>query len=240
MNWLAAAPLHVVVSGHLSTGGGTNDATWLALGLSLLSVLVAAYSVWQTNSREHFRWLQEKRREAYVTFMTSTRDAYEAIAERGRLVDAPRVPSDYDPILEPYEGLSPEAARKDLEKRGHEIDVLMGQVKRAQDVLTIVGPKDMATLGGKVHARLKLDRGYYSPTGYTHRELDEDRILENARETGDGFLTALRRAYAGDEFSLEKYREAFHRNPLSDLWDKFTLAARQEMDRTTPKRERST
>jgi hypothetical protein len=129
--------------------------------------------------------LQEKRREAYVTFLTATRDTYDAIEQRGRRSYAPRVTEDL-----------PEPDSPTLTQDRTAIDQNFGKVKRAKDILAVVGPKEMEELGDAVMARLSLDRIYYSPTGWSQREKDRERILRYAGATDNpAFLAAMRNVY---------------------------------------------
>lgn len=166
--------------------------------------------------REHHRWLQEKRREAYVEFMSAVRTAYDAIAARGRDVDAPRLASDF-----------PDPDSERLVAARTAIDEAFGEVARARNILAIVGPVEMEQLGKNLIARLQLDRGYYSPTGWSDRWVDRARILERAEAAGDAtFLTQLRAAYGVDVVDVDAFRAAFSAHRLEAVWDRFNEKAR--------------
>lgn len=224
---------------------GVEQAAWPTI-IGIGAALAALFSAWvafigqrRTDRREHHRWLLEKRREAYVTFMTAARGAYDAISERGQKVGAPRVESDFSGDGWP----DPEDTEADIEKKLAEaradIDKKIGEVERAQDILAIVGPEEMETLGLRVIARLKLDRGYYSPEGFTNRNKvkDKERILLNAEATGNtAFLSELRSAYAEGTVNTDAFREAFHKHRLEDFWNAFNLEARTVLRESKPGR----
>jgi hypothetical protein len=52
--------------------------------------LVPFSSIAKTVPTPNHRWLQEKRCEAYVAFLSATRNTYDAIEKRGRPAKAPR------------------------------------------------------------------------------------------------------------------------------------------------------
>ncbi len=210
----------------------------VAVLASIISIGVAIYTLKAADRREHHRWLQEKRREAYVTFMTSARRAYDAISERGQYVEAPRVESDYEGPAAPDLAI---ADRQKLAEAMADIDRNMGEVLRAQDVLAIVGPQVMEKLGLRVIARLKLDRGYYSPTGWSDRNKPQEResILRNAEATeNEDFLNALNNAYATGPVDVELFLKAFHDNRLDGFWVAFNLEARRVLMESKPGRHR--
>ena len=195
-----------------------------------VSIWVAFYSLKRVDRREHHRWLQEKRREAYVTFMTAVRSAYDAISERGQVVGAPRIDSDYS---------GPETS--ELREARASIDRKLSEVARAQDVVAIVGPEEMERLGLQVIARLKLDRGYYSPTGWSDRNKSKDKesILRNAEATGnEAFLAALKAAYAKGPVDVTAFRAAFSGNRLDSLWNAFNEKARSVLKESKPGQHR--
>ncbi|MBF4582337.1 hypothetical protein ITJ54_06590 [Curtobacterium sp. VKM Ac-2865] len=229
MNLSAFASAAVV---SVSSNSGVE--TWLAPAVAGLGALLAAgaalYVARATNRREHEGWLREKRREAYVTFMTATRDAYDVIELRGRRVSAPRMDTDYEPKDDP-EVLGLKA----------DIDQELGAVKRALDVLTIVGPPEMESRARTVVARLNLDRGYYSPDGHSNRRKDKDRVLARAEETQNiAFLDGLRAAYANAAFDDEVYRAAFHNHRLAPFWDAFAADARKIIGKRARRGEQRT
>ncbi|KTR10181.1 hypothetical protein [Curtobacterium citreum] len=213
--------LSAFASAAASVSSKTGLETWLAPAVAGLGALLAAaaalYVARATNRREHEGWLREKRREAYVTFMTATRDAYDVIEVRGRRVSAPRMDTDYEPKDDP-EVLGLKA----------DIDRELGAVKRALDVITIVGPPEIESRARTVVARLNLDRGYYSPDGHSNRRKDKDSVLARAKETQNmALLDELRSAYADDRFDEEVYRAAFHNYRLTLFWDAFAADARR-------------
>lgn len=212
--WSASSVLPVVF--------GLPESTWTvitAVGAVIaasLSTGVALYSLRRADRREHHRWLQEKRREAYVEFMSAVRTAYDAIAARGRDVDAPRLASDF-----------PDPDSERLVAARTAIDEAFGEVARARNILAIVGPVEMEQLGKKLIARLQLDRGYYSPTGWSDRWKDRARILERAEDAGNtSFLTQLRAAYGVDAVDVDAFRAAFSAHRLETFWDRFNEKAR--------------
>lgn len=209
----------------------------VSLVAAFISIAVAIYTSTSSARRDHHRWLQEERRKAYVAFLTASRDAYEAITERGQKVGAPRIDSDYRThrrrghLREEQDPTDDE-----LKEARAEIDRRLGDVRRAQDVLSIVGPRPMEELGKQVFARLSLDRGYYSPTGWTDRQKDRIAILARAEDTGNtDFLNQLRAAYAHDPVDVDEFRKAFHNHRLQGFWSAFTKAARCELDRPNPR-----
>lgn len=197
----------------------------------MATVLVAASSVfvsWRTGKRadrrDHLRWLQEKRREAYVTFLTATRDAYDSIEKRGQDAEAPRINRDHRRPNSPQ-----------LLKDRAEIDVNFGKVKRARDVLAIVGPKEMGDLGDAVLARISLDRIFYSPTGCSQRN-DKGRILQYVEATDNkDFLVAMQAAYdAKGRPNFAAYRAAHHEYRLDIFWETFAERSRHFLDEWKP------
>jgi hypothetical protein len=212
-----------------------------AVVATLISICVALYTLRAADRREHHRWLQEKRREAYVTFITAARDAYQAIDERGQKVRAPRSESDFskDEWAE-HEDTEADIDRK-LAKARADIDRKLGEVMRAQDVLAIVGPEEMEELGLGVIARLKLDRGYYSPTGWSSRKKPEDQasILRNAEDTGNrDLLNELRDSLKDGTVDVEAFRAAFHKHKLDSFWNAFNERARSVLKESKPGRHR--
>lgn len=216
--------------------------TFLGLETSAWTVIVAAFSVlvaaasaflaWRSSKRadkrEHHRWLQEKRREAYVTFLTATRDTYDVIEKRGRLSSAPRVTEDVQ---------DPDSPK--LRKHRTAIDQNFGKVKRAKDILAVVGPKEMEELGDAVMARLSLDRIYYSPTGWSQRDNDRERILRYAGATGiSAFHAAMRNVYDDQGHAdFEAYNAAHHEHRLDNSWASFTERARRILGDAKPNRQ---
>jgi hypothetical protein len=115
------------------------------------------------------------------------------------------------------------------------MDLLFGKLKRAKDILSVVGPKEMEDLGDHVIARLNLDRIYYSPTGWSQRNKDKERILRYAGATGNKeFHAAIVSAYLGDHAILERYRDAHHNHRLDDFWTDFTKGARRVLGEPKP------
>jgi hypothetical protein len=178
---------------------GLPESTWTvitAVGAVIaasVSTGVALYSLRRVDRLEHHRWLQEKRREAYVEFMSAVRTAYDVIAARGRDVEAPRVSGDF-----------PDPDSERLVAARTAIDEAFGEVARARNILAIVGPVEMEQLVKNLIARLQLDRGYYSPTGWSDRWKDRARIFERAENAGDAsLLKQLRAAYGVDAVDVD-------------------------------------
>lgn len=201
---------------------GLPESTWTVIAAvgaviaTSVSIGVALYSLRQVDRREHHRWLQEKRREAYVEFMSAVRTAYDAIAARGRDVGAPRIASDF-----------PDPDSEHLLAARRAIDEAFGEVARARNILAIVGPVKMEQLGKNLIARLQLDRGYYSPTGWSDRLEDRARILKRAEDAGNAsFLAELRAAYGVDAVDVDAFRAAFSAHRLDVFWDRFNEEAR--------------
>lgn len=209
---------------------GVEITTWtvlVAIGAvlaALFSAFIGLRSLKSAEKREHHRWLQEKRREAYVTFLNATRDTYDAIEKRGRLAKAPMLYQDHE---------DPEA--EELLEARDAIDLHFGQVKRAKDILSVVGPKEMEDLGDHIIARMKLDRIYYSPTGFSQRSENKERILRYAGDTGNKeFHAEIVDAYLGDHAVLELYRAAHHNHRLDVFWTDFTKGARGVLGDSKP------
>jgi hypothetical protein len=117
----------------------------------------------------------------------------------------------------------------------------MGELMRAQDVLAIVGPEVMEKLGLRVVARLKLDRGYFSPTGWSDRNKQHEResILRNAEATeNNDLIHKLKKAYANGPVDIAVFREAFNNNRLDSLWEAFNREARSVLLESKPSRHR--
>lgn len=209
---------------------GVEITTWtvlVAIGAvlaALFSAFIGLRSLKSAEKREHHRWLQEKRREAYVTFLSATRDTYDAIEKRGRMAKAPRELQDH-----------PDPKSKELIEARDAIDVHLGQVKRAKDILSVVGPKEMEDLGENVIARLNLDRIYYSPTGWSQRNEDKERILRYAGATGNKeFHAAMVAAYLENHAILDLYRTAHQKHRLDEFWTEFTKGARRILGDSKP------
>ena len=101
-------------------------------------------------------------------------------------------------------------------------------MKRAKDILAVVGPKEMEILGDALVARLILDRIFYSPTGWSQRDKEKERILRYAGATGSGdFLAAIRACYKQGTVDFEAYRAAHHNYRLNDFWTQFATSARE-------------
>lgn len=187
-------------------------------------MLIGLYALRRTEAREHHRWLQEKRREAYLEFLMATRDAYEAISARGISIGAADLAEDY-----------PEPKSEDLLRADSDINDKAGAVNRALDLLVIVGPKSMITAGRHVAARLRLDRVYYSPTRWTQLSVNKAKIMEYAEATGDaGLLADLRDAYSGGPVDLDKYREVHRDHRLDVFWSAFSTEAQKVLENPTP------
>lgn len=217
----------------------TEPLTILGLQIGVWTVIVAAFAVIvagysarvarsamkRTDAREHHRWLQEKRREAYVGFLTATRSTYESISERGKAIRAADLTEDY-----------PQPESDELVAARNEIDQRYGDAKRALDVLEIVGPKDMAQIGQNLMARLRLDRVFYSPTRWSQIHTNGDKILSDVKETGDlDFLAAMEQALSQGHVKLEEYRKAHADHRLETLWTTFTQKAHHVLADSKPK-----
>lgn len=184
------------------------------LGLATAGVSVLAMR--RTDSREHHRWLQEKRREAYVEFLSATRSAYESIADRGQGLDPDRMDD-----LPADSGAATEARE--------EIDQKMSHVKHAREVMAIVGPESVAQQGRQIIARLRIDRVYYSPTRATQLQ-DRDKVLRDVAETGnEDFRAAMEQAYAGGDLDLHAYKETLRLHRLESFWNSFIEESRRIM-----------
>jgi hypothetical protein len=181
----------------------------LATVISLaVSALIGFFAFRRQDVREHYRWLQEKRREAYVDFLSANRQAYGSIANRPGL---------------------PEPEREAASDRDED------QVNYAQNVLEIVGPKYMADRGREVIARLKLDRLYYSPDRITQLLDHKDKYLQRAKDTGKNeFHRKFVELYEKERFDTAGY-EALHREyPLRKFWEAFAVEARDELAKAHP------
>jgi hypothetical protein len=106
--------------------------------IALLGVIVGGLLQWPL---EHLRlqgthrsWLRDKRREAYVSFLDSTRGAYEVIVRWHHAHPA---------------GMSIE----DYERHADAVEEAVNRVRFAEGVVTIIGPPHVVTLARKVHAR---------------------------------------------------------------------------------------
>lgn len=227
---------------------GIDQPTWSiitgvgAVVATLISILVALYTLKAADRREHHRWLQEKRREAYVTFMTAARDAYDAIADRGKKVGAPRFQSDFSKDEWPEHQDEEADIDKKLADARADIDSRLAEVMRAQDVLSIVGPEEMEKLGRRVVARLKLDRGYYSPEGFSNRSrpADKERILHNVKATdNDDFVRQVKAAYdSSGAVNGAAFQSAFEQHRLEGFWKAFNMKARSVIKESKPGRHR--
>ena len=189
------------------------------------SAVINLHALRRTEAREHHRWLQEKRREAYVEFLMATRDTYDAISARGMSIGAAELGEDY-----------PESQSEELLQAQSEINEKQGAVARALDLLVIVGPESMITVARRVAARLRLDRIYYSPTRWTQLDVNNKaKIMEYAEATGDeGLLADMRDAYSGDAVDLDKYSQAHRNHRLDVLWSVFTTEAQKVLENPTP------
>jgi hypothetical protein len=227
VSWLADASPSPIVFLGLGASTWTIITGVAAVLATVISIVVAVYSLRRVDRREHHRWLQEKRREAYVTFMTASRTAYDAILERGQKVGAPRLESDH-----------PNPESDELKEYRTTIDRKFGELMRAQDILAIVGPGEMEELGKRLIARLTLDRTYYSPTGWSDRQVHKERILAQAEATGDiAFLTQLRASYTNASADVPAFWNAFHEHRLEAFWGNFNAKARDVLKRQEPSRD---
>jgi hypothetical protein len=100
----------------------------------------------------------------------------------------------------------------------------------------------METLGRRVVARLKLDRGYYSPEGFSHRirPADKERILRNVKATdNEDFLSQVKAAYDDSgAVNAAAFQAAFERHRLDGLWKAFNMKARSVIKESKPGRHR--
>lgn len=226
MTWLMNAVQATSAAGPEAQIG--TIAAIIAAIAAISSALIGLHALGRTETREHHRWLQEKRREAYVAFLIATRDTYEAISTRGNMIGAAD-------LLENYH----DQDSKVLLAASALIHEKQGEAARSLDLLVIVGPERMITAGRHVMARLRLDWVYYSPTRWTQLGKNKARIMELAEATGDAsFLLALKRAYAGDVVDLAQYRQAHHDHRLEDFWGAFTREAQKVLEDPTPARSR--
>lgn len=104
-----------------------------------ISAVISLYALRRTEAREHHTWLQEKRRKANVEFLRATQDTYEAISARGRSIGAADLAENYDG-----------AKLEELLRAHSDIDDKESEVTRALDLLMIVGPENMITVGKRV------------------------------------------------------------------------------------------
>lgn len=175
-----------------------------------ISALIGFKALRRTDVREHHRWLQEKRREAYVNFLSEARKAYRTIS---------------DP--EPETG----SEHRDALMRDED------DVNYALDVLRIVGPRSMAEAGEHVVARLKLDRLLYSPTRDQQLLDSKDRYIQRAHETGDpAFARGFEELYGADSFDSAGYLALHDKHPLRGFWQCFAEDAEKELAKPYPKR----
>lgn len=213
---------------------GIDTVVWTVI-VSALAIVVACYSALvshlalnRTDVREHHRWLQEKRREAYVQFLTATRGAYEAISERGGRSGATDLREEDHP-----DPNSDEILAADLE-----IAKKYGDAKRALDILEIVGPATMADLGKNLMSRLRLDRTYYSPTRWSQLQNEQAKLIGWASDTNDeAFLAAMKKALLQDPVDLDAYMQSHSDHKLETFWNRFTQEAKVVL--ADPKPDRS-
>lgn len=193
----------------------------LATIVNLVGLLVIGFLAFRrADVREHHRWLQEKRREAYVEFLAATRKASGTIAT-----------------------FSQDAEKKRRRRRIHqsEREAAIGrdedEANYAQDVLAIVGPSHMADQGRQVLARLKLDRLFYSPTREQQLRDGKEKYIQRAKETGDhAFATGFARLYDSKTFDVAAYEELHADHPLRGFWAEFASKAEEEMRKAHPGR----
>lgn len=173
-----------------------------------VSAFVAFWALRRKDIGDHHRWLQEKRREAYVDFLSAARKASKTISA-----------SDWRTKEEREAAIS------------HDED----EVEYALDVVSIVGPNDMALKGSGVVARLKMDRLFYSPTRDTQLLEGKDKYIERAEATGNSFFhQEFAALYAKEPFDVTAY-EAIHAHyPLRVFWGNFVRAARDELAKDRP------
>lgn len=193
---------------------------WLIPFISvLITAFVAILAMRRTDTREHHRWLQEKRREAYVDFLNSTRSTYEVISASQQV------------------GL--ETSGEVSSRRVEDIERKMNEAKRARDVLAVVGPDSMDRLGLQVMARLRLGRIYFSSTRDSQLG-SKDKILRIAEETGDpGLLKGVQAALHAEIADVSRYGEALSQHRLDGFWDTFTVEARNVLSVSRPGNSRT-
>lgn len=190
-------------------------ADWVPLATILngIAIVVIGFLAFRrADVREHHRWLQEKRREAYVEFLAATRKASRTIATFSR---------------DPKKKSEREAAI------GRDED----EASYAQDVLAIVGPSHMADQGRQVLARLKLDRVFYSTTREEQLRNGKEKYIERARDTGEpDFGDQFAKLFDSDSFDFDAYEALHARYPLRDFWVDFASEAEEEMRKAHPGR----
>lgn len=181
---------------------------YIATASLFVSALVAFLAFRRQDVREHHRWLQEKRREAYVEFLSTTRRAYKAFSA-----------TDW----------------KTEDERNAAVNHADDEVSYALDVVSLVGPEDMAERGRQAVARLKLDRLFYSPTREKQLREEKTKHLDRAKATGDpGFHSFFADLYAREPFNMGAYERLHEQYPLRSFWNMFVLAARNEMAKDRP------
>ncbi len=93
----------------------------------------------------------------------------------------------------------------------------------------------MEKLGGNVVARLKLDRIYYSPTGWSQRDKNRENVLKHAEATHNReFADAMRRTYIEGLADFAKYKAAHDSYRLDDFLTAFTESARRVLGDSKP------
>lgn len=195
--------------------------TWAGPALEAWTPLIAAVSLFvsafvaflalrRQDVREHHRWLQEKRREAYVEFLSVSRRASSTIsADRSHW----KTPKDREAAID------------------HDED----ELGYALDVLTIVGPEDMAARGRQIVARLKLDRLFYSTTRDQQLLEGKHKYIGRARSTGNLlFHKEFAALYTQDPFDFSAYEKLHEKYPLRTFWRSYTREARHELSKARP------
>ncbi|MEW1805166.1 hypothetical protein [Pseudarthrobacter sp. NPDC080039] len=190
--------------------------SFLAPLLPIATVAALIWSAWNTvlgfrraDAREHLRWLQEKRREAYVNFLAATRKA-------SRSISAPH-------------------RRAKLKERAAAIFADEEEVSYALDVVVIVGPPKMARMAREVEARLKMDRVFYSPKRGEQMLPWKEKYIQRAQQTGEPvFAHRFARLYDAERFDMAAYEELHAEFPLRDFWRDFSLEAEKELARDRP------
>lgn len=206
------------------------DVIGLASSLVPIATVIALiWSAWNTfrgfrraDAREHFRWLQKKRREAYVKFLSATRKASRSISQ----------PEETQRLRKPF-GRAPVTGRS--KDKAAAIFDDEEAVSYALDVVVIVGPKEMARQARQVEARLKLDRLFYSPKRAKLLLENKDKYVGRAKVTGDDlFANRFAQLYDSEPFDMGAYEDLHAKHPLRDFWSELTRQAEKELAKNRP------
>lgn len=174
-----------------------------------VSALVAFIALRRQDVREHHRWLQEKRREAYVQFLSATRRASATVTAAA-------------------------STWKTTDEREAAINRDEDEVNSALDVLYIVGPQGMAAMGHQLVARLSLDRLFYSPARDQLLLDRKDEYIGLAEGAGPLMHSGFAALYKAEPFDVAAYELLHEDFPLRFFRRAFTREARSELAKAHP------